>query len=185
MTQGYSNYFVAEDGEVQSQSESDGVGGLEFLVGDVGGLLVGDFGLLAGVVVLGLDGVLGDISLVVALHLEEEDLAARIVAGVQNIHFNQVEDVLAEVVQFLLDLLLVALEQAQVLATLRLLLLLDGAQRTPGGSKSNKIPAGTHRVFIGHRQQVSLLVVKLRPELHNLLHVLQHVLEALGLLGNS
>ena len=47
---------------------------------------------------------------------------------------DQLQDVVAKFVQLALDLLLVLLQQLQVLAPLRLLLLLNRRQRPPGRS---------------------------------------------------
>ena len=70
---GVVEHFVVEDGEVQCESESDGVGGLEFPVGDTGGWLVRRESAVGSVLVGFAGSVLGDVPVVVSFHLVEED----------------------------------------------------------------------------------------------------------------
>ena len=67
--------LVVEHGEVQAETQSDGVGGLELLLGLLAGSLVGGEGVVTslGVGVTAAD--LGDVSVVVSLHLVVEDFA--------------------------------------------------------------------------------------------------------------
>ena len=67
--------LVVEHGEVKGETESDWVGGLEVLVGLLSGLVVSLEGALGNLLVVFTSGVLTNVSVVVTLHFEEEDLA--------------------------------------------------------------------------------------------------------------
>lgn len=91
-----------------------------------------------------------------------------------------VEDVLADLLELQLDLGTVLLDGANVLVgTLGLLLLLDGGDDAPGGT------AGTDNVLVGDAQQVALVNSELTAQLGDLLHVGNHLIVALGLLAQS
>ena len=79
--------------------------------------------------------VLRNITLIVALHLQEEDLAFVGAAFIEDVVLNEVQDIVAESIQFLLDFLFVGLDQLHVsFAALLLFLPLDGGQGSPSGS---------------------------------------------------
>ena len=59
--------LVVEDGEVQSQTKTDGVGRREIGLGEVGGTLVGLEGLIRGLLALVANGKLGQVTVVVTL----------------------------------------------------------------------------------------------------------------------
>lgn len=71
-----------------------------------------------------------------------------------------VENILADALQFVLDLLAVVLDDGNVLLrALGFLLLLNGGDDAPGGT------AGTNDVLVGNRQQVTLIDSKLASDL--------------------
>ncbi len=91
-----------------------------------------------------------------------------------------VENILADLLELGLDLAAVLLDGADVLvAALGLLLLLDGGDDAPRGA------AGADHVLVGHREEVALVNSKLSAELGNLLHVLDHLVVALSLLAEA
>jgi hypothetical protein len=91
-----------------------------------------------------------------------------------------VEDVLADLLELELDLGTVLLDGGDVLlGALGLLLLLDGGDDAPGGTP------GTNDVLVGDGQQVALVDGQLTAELCNLLHVGDHLIVTLGLLAQS
>jgi hypothetical protein len=170
--------LVVEDGEVECQTKADRVRRLELLVGEIRGLLVGTKGALSSLLVNIARGVLGNVSVVVTLHLQEEDLGLSVGSALDEEVVEEVEDVVAEAGQLSLDLLLVVTQQADVLGALRVLLLLDGGDGAPGRA------ARADRVLVGDGQEVALLNREVLLDLDNLLHVVEHILEALRLLGD-
>ena len=81
-----------------------------------------------------------------------------------------VEDVLADLGELALDLLPVALDHRNLrLVTLRLLLLLDGGDDSPGRA------ARADDVLVRHRQEVALLDGELLVGRRDALHVLNHL----------
>ena len=80
-----------------------------------------------------------------------------------------VENVLANVLELLLDLVPVGPDHAElVLAALVLLLLLDAGDDAPAR------PPGPDHVLVSHRQQVPLLHRQLHVERGDILHGLDH-----------
>ena len=67
--------FVVEHREVKGKSESDGVSGAEFGIGDLRSLGVTLESTIGSFLVVISGGVLSDVSVVITLHLEEEDLS--------------------------------------------------------------------------------------------------------------
>lgn len=59
--------LVVEDGEVQGETQADGVGGRQLGLGDLGGGLVGVERLVGRVLALVADGELGEVAVVVTL----------------------------------------------------------------------------------------------------------------------
>lgn len=91
-----------------------------------------------------------------------------------------VEDILADLLELQLDFSTVLLDGADVLVgALGLFLLLDGRDDAPGST------AGSDDVLVGHAEQVALVDGELTAELGNLLHVGDHLIVALGLLAQS
>jgi hypothetical protein len=99
--------------EVQSQAQTDGVCWREASRRDLDGGFVGDECLLPGVSAALVVGKLGEVSVVVALHLVIEDLA--LVGGGRGnqVLVEDVQDIAADVGQLLLDLLAVRLRNEQ------------------------------------------------------------------------
>jgi len=168
--------FVVEDGEVKGKTESDWVGGLEVLVGDVRGLLVGIEGTGRDGLVAITSCVFGHVSVVVALHLQVEDLSFRVGGGGNEDVVEELEDVLAESFKFFFDLLLQCSEEWEILRSLGLFLLLNGADGSPGSS------SGSNGVLESNGEEVSLFNAEFLAEAGNLLHVVKHVFESFGLL---
>ncbi len=91
-----------------------------------------------------------------------------------------VEDILADLLQLALNLVAVLADGADVLVgALGLLLLLDGRDDAPAGT------AGADDVLVGDREQVALVDGELAAELGDLLHVGDHLIVALGLLAQA
>jgi hypothetical protein len=96
--------FVVENREVKSKSESDGVGGLQVFVGEVCGVVVGLKSFFSDFLVSFTFGVLSDVPVVVAFHLQEEDLAFCVVGLRNEMFIDEGKDVVAESVEFLFNL---------------------------------------------------------------------------------
>jgi len=91
-----------------------------------------------------------------------------------------IENILADLLQLGLDLLAVVADGADVLiGTLGLLLLLNGGDNAPAGT------AGADDVLVGDREQVALVDGELATELGDLLHVGNHLIVALGLFAQT
>lgn len=91
-------------------------------------------GVISGLVVLGSRGVFRDVSVVISLHFEVEDLGFSIGGLREELVVDKVEDLIAVLVELGLNLGLVSSEEAEVLGALLLLLLLDGGESAPGSS---------------------------------------------------
>ena len=160
--------FVVEDGEVEGETQSDGVGGRQVLVGDgrSGGVSVqsGGSGSLSRVA----DLELGQVSVVVALHLVVEDLAFFGGGVGDEFLLEDLEDISADVEQFLLDLLSVLSDNRDSVA---LALLLDGRDHSPRSS------SGADHVLVSDRKQVPFLNSELLRRRSHRLHVLNHLIK--------
>ena len=97
--------FVMEDGEVEGETELDGVAGRE--VDGVGLVVSLKSGLLDLLEVITL-GVLGDVAVVVTDHLDEEGLGLTVTRFSQNLVVDHVNDTLAIVLEFAFDSLLIS-----------------------------------------------------------------------------
>ena len=103
--------------------------GLELGSGDISGAVISVQSGGGGLIVFFPDCVLGDISIVISLHLQVEDLGFGVLLIVDQLAVQKVDDVVAEVRQLLLDLLLVVLQELEVgglVSVLGFLLLFDG-----------------------------------------------------------
>ena len=166
--------LVVEDGEVEGKAKTDGVGGGKVSGGDARGGLVGIEGGRSGSLasLAGLE--LGEVTVVIALHLVVEDLGL-LGGGVGDEGLlDDAEDVIADVDELGLDLGLVVLDDGHLVG---IALLLDGGNDAPGRT------AGADDVLVGDGEEVALLNGELLGLLGNLLHVGDHLVEALGLLG--
>lgn len=91
-----------------------------------------------------------------------------------------VEDILADLLQLLLDLSAVFADGSDVLVrALGFFLLLNGGDDAPRG------PAGADNVLVGDAEKVALVDAELAAQLGNLLHVSNHLIVALGLLAEA
>lgn len=91
-----------------------------------------------------------------------------------------IEDVLADFLQLVLDLVAVLADGANVLIrALGLLLLLNRGDDAPAGA------AGADDVLVGNGEQVALVDGKLAAKLGHLLHVRDHLIVTLGLLAKA
>lgn len=106
--------------EVQRQTQSDGVCGRKIGHGDVAGGLVRDERILGGVLAVGAGGELGQITVVVTLHFVVEHAALAGRRARNQVLLEHVQDVRADVAQFLLHLAAVVLDHLKfLLGTLR------------------------------------------------------------------
>ena len=172
------HHFVVEDGEVQSESEPDGVASLQGSDGDVLGLLVALESLDLAFLELGALGVFGDVAAVVSDHLEEESLGLIVGSSSENVGLDHGDDVVAVSEEVSLDFGLVGGKGCGVL--LVLLVLLDGGNGSDGGSLRRD------QVLEGDREQVPFVVREARSLL--LYHGAQevyHVLVPLRLFGHA
>ncbi len=127
--------LVVEHRVVQGEAQTDGVRGLQGfglnrsdLVG-VLSLLDDDFALVAGTE-------FAQISIVITLHLEEEDFGLGVLGILDQHVVQQVDHVIADVLQLLLDLRTVTLDDVDVARALQLLLVLNGRNSAPGCTSS-------------------------------------------------
>ena len=106
----------------------------------------------------------------------EDGIRDRDVTGVQTCALPDLDakDVVADVAQFVLDLDLVVLDDGHLVGVA---LLFDGGHDTPGCT------AGSNDILVGHREEVALLDGEFLRLAGDLLHVGDHLVEALGLLG--
>lgn len=162
--------FVVEDGEVQGKTETDGVGRGEVSLGDLGGSLVSLERVIGGTLAAVTDGELGKVTVVVTLHLVVEDLGLAGLGRLDEVVVENLQDVVTDLGQLSLDLLAVLLDQSDLtLVTLRLLLLLNGGDNSPGRT------AGTDDVLVSDGQKIPLLNSELNIGGSNNLHVLDHL----------
>ena len=170
--------FVEEDGVVESQTESAGVGGLEILLSLISGSLIGLLGSVSVFLSLGSGGVFGDVSVVVSLHLVVEDQGLSVGSLGDELAVDEVEDLIAELVEFSLNLGLVGSEETDVLGALLFFLLLDGGECSPGSS------SGSDGVLVGDGEEVSLFDVEVGVGSNDSVHGFEHVLKPFGLFGD-
>ena len=104
---GFVHDFIIEDGEVKSKTESDWVGGLQVFGSFISSLVISLKSGFRNFLHLVSFGVFTDITVVITLHFEEEDLAFSGLSLRNQVLINKVDDVLAESVKFLFNLGLV------------------------------------------------------------------------------
>lgn len=123
---------------------------------------------------------LGEIAVVIALHLQVEDLGLAGEDGGYEVGVEEVEDAGADLRELVLDLGSVVLHEGHVVVVLApFLLLFDGGHDAPRGTQR------PDHVLVGHREEVALLHRELRRRRrphHHLLHELHHLLVPLRLL---
>mmetsp|Transcript_84216 Transcript_84216/g.188030 ORF Transcript_84216/g.188030 Transcript_84216/m.188030 type:complete len:276 (-) Transcript_84216:81-908(-) len=175
---GVLQHLVLEDGVVQGEAEADGVGHDQVLLGDLRGLLVREPRALRRLGLLVAVAELGDVAVVVGLHLVVEDLrlAARRLGD--EIVVQNAQDGVADLLELGLDLGAVLLGVlGLLLVALGLLLLLHARDDPP------RRAAAPHGVLVGDGEEVALLDGELVRALADSLHVARHLVVALRLLG--
>ena len=171
------HHFVMEHGEVESQSQSDWVAGVQTLGGGLSELVVLKGTVLDTFELIGL-GALGNVSVVVSDHFVEECLGLIGGGDIHALLLDNINDIDALIVKLLLNLLLVGRET--VVELLVLGVLLDGTNGSNGGSLRANL------VLEANGKEVSLLSGEvLILGLNNFLQVEDHVVESLGLLSDS
>lgn len=91
-----------------------------------------------------------------------------------------IENILANLLELELDLAAVLLDGGDVLVrALGFLLLLDGGDDAPRGT------AGADNVLVGDAEEVALVDAELTAQLSDLLHVGNHLIVTLGLLAEA
>ena len=172
---GFLKDLVVEHGEVQGESELDGVACGKI---DGVGFLVGGLSLLLDILEGGILGVLSDIAIVITDHLDEESLGLIGAISIEDAVVDHVNDLLAVSLELLLNVTLVGEEGSVELAVLGVLL--DGRD----GAASGALAAD--EVLEGDGQEVTLVSVDgATLEDEDLLKEVNHVFEALGLLSYS
>lgn len=167
--------FVVEDGEVEGESETNGVGRGKVSGGDLGGSLVGLQRVVGSTLAAVANGELGKVAVVVTLHLVVEDLGLAALGRLDKVLVENLEDIVADLGKLGLDLLAVLLDESDLgLVALGLLLLLNRGDDSPRGT------AGTDDVLIGDRQEITLLNGELNIGRGDDLHVLNHLCVALS-----
>ena len=162
--------LVVEDREVQGQPETDGMGGSQFGLSDLGSILVSLERSVGSTLTLVANGKLGEITVVVTLHLVVEDLGFTGLGRRNQVLVENLKDVIADLGQLSLNLLAVLLDEGDLgLVALGLFFLLDG------GDDSPRRTASTNDVLVGNREEIPLLNRKLNVGRGNDLHVLDHL----------
>lgn len=140
---------------------------------------VGGQSALSSLLALGAGLELSKIAMVIALHLEVEDLGVAGEGGRDEPRVEQLENAIADVGELGLDLGSVVADHGDVVVVAAaLLLLLDGGDDAPGG------PASADHVLVGDGEEVALLhgQLLLLGGGRDLLDELHHLLVALSLL---
>jgi len=167
--------LVVEDGEVEGEAELDGVAGWE---GDLVGAVVGLEGVGFGGFEVGTLGVLGNVTIVIAYHLDEEGLGLTVAGFLEDVGLDHVNDALAVVAELLLDAGLVLGKCIGEFGVLGVLL--NGGNGSAGGA------LGADEVLEGDGEEVAFIGGDIGTLLiHYLLELVNHVLEALSLFGNT
>lgn len=179
--------LVVEDREVQSQSETDRVGRSKLRLSDFSGALVGLKRIIGSRLATVANGELSKVTVVITLpveiisrwsyggpiafhaHLMVEDLRFTAVSRGNQVLVENLEDVIADLGEFSLDLLAVLLDEGDLgLVALGLFFLFNG------GDDSPRRTAGTDDVLVGNREEIPLLNRELDVGRGDNLHVLDH-----------
>jgi hypothetical protein len=114
------------------------------------------------------------------IHLVVENLGLASGGVGDEASIQDIEDILADLLELELDLAAVLLDGGDVLVrALGLLLLLDGGDDAPRGT------AGADNVLVGDAEEVALVDGELTAQLSDLLHVGNHLIVTLGLLAEA
>ena len=168
-------HLVVEDGEVKGKTELDGVAGGE---GDLVSLGVGLEGGLLDLFHEGTLGVLSDVAVVVADHLDEEGLRLTVAGLGENLGVDEVDHGLAISGQLIFDGGLVRGKSRSILGVLGVLF--DGGDSAASGS------LGGDQVLEGNREEVTLIGGDFGTfGVENDTKELDHIFEAFSLFGNA
>jgi len=169
------HHLVVEDGEVEGKTQLDGVASGKF---DAVGLVVGGERALLDFFKLVAFGVLGDVAVVVADHLDEESLGFTVAGLGQHLVLDDVDDAVTVTNKLLFNLVLVGGESLAELGVLRVLL--DGSDGAASGA------LGGDQVLEGDGDEVALVGGDISAlDVEDSLEVGHHVVEAFGLLGDA
>lgn len=171
--------LVVEDAEVKSKAEAYGMSRSEILGGLVLRRAVGDKSGLRCLFAIVLRLELGEVSVVIAFHLEVEDFRLAGGGGGDEVVVKKGEDRIADIAELLLDLVAILLDALYVVVVaFLLLLLLNGAHDAPGRT------ASANDVLVRHAEEVALLNTQLLIAYHlgHLIHLLHHLVVPLRLL---
>ena len=168
-------HFVVEHGEIESEAKLNGVAGGKI---DRVSLLISLLGLLLDLFEEVFLGVLGNVAIVVAYHLDEESLGLFRAVSVEDTVVDHVDDLLAVSGELSLDLALVSKECRVELGVLGVLL--DGGDGAACGAFA------ADQVFEGNGEEVALVGVH-RASLddEDFFKEVHHVFEAFSLLSDS
>ena len=181
--------LVVEDGEVQGESKTDGVGRRKLGLSNLGGSLVSLERLVGGILPLVANGELGEVAVVVSLpvrlsvpwphhcsryriyaHLVVEHLGLAGLGGRDEVLIKDHQDILADLGELRLDLLAVLLDKANLgRVALGLLLLLNRGHDAP------RCTASADDVLVGDGQKVTLLHSEVAVFRGDNLHVVDHL----------
>jgi hypothetical protein len=169
------HHLVVEDGEVECETELDGVARGE---GDLVGFIVSLEGGLLDSLHLGTLCVLSDVAVVVADHLHEESLGLTVTGLGENLLVDHVNNTLAVTGELGLDRGLVSGECGGILGVLGVLL--DGSNSAAGSA------LGADEVFEGNRKEVALVTGDFSTfGVKDEGKEIDHILKTFCLLGNT
>jgi hypothetical protein len=167
--------FVVEDGEVEGETELDGVARGQ---GDLVGFVVCLKSILLDLLHEGTLCVLSDVAVVVADHLDEESLGLSIAGLSEHLLVDDVNNALAVAVELVLDVGLVVSEGTLVLGVLGV-----GFDGSDGAASST---LGADQVLERDGKKVALIGADLSTfSVKDQGEEVDHVFEALGLFGNT
>jgi len=166
-----------EDGEVEGETKSNWVAGIQGLGSSSGLLIVLEGTIFDNIKLISLSA-LSNISVVITNHFVEEGFGLVSAGNFQATLLDDINDANALIVKLLLDLLFVCAESLVELGVFWVLL--DGADGSNGCS------LGTNLVLESNGKQVSLFSGEiLTLAFDNFYEVIDHIVKSLGLLGNS
>ena len=177
--------LIVEDGEVKSQTQSNGVGGGEVGLSDFSSTLVSLKRSISGTLTAIANGELGKVTVVVSLpvhvlefisfvgsnnaHLVVEDLGLATLGRRNQVLVQNLEDIIADLSKLGFDLLAVLLDEADLrFVSFRLLLLLNRGDDSPRGT------TGADYILVGDGEEIPLFDGKFDVGRGNNLHVLDH-----------
>jgi len=171
--------FVVENAEVQSKTKTDGIGGEE-LLRHFRGSFVGNEGVVSGLLARLTRGRFSKISVVVTLHLVVKDLGLGRGRGLDKALVKDIENITANVGEFLLNLLAVftSLDEVVLLSAAFLLLFNRGDDSERSATRADD-------VLVCNGEQVSFFNGELISSLGDFFHGIGHFVISLGLFGQT